>query len=65
LLSRAAWRGPLTQIHDLPWPRCPPPVARVWSRGFKLPAGFEPTSPTECNGGATPARRFFRKSLIG
>ncbi len=28
-LFRAAWRGPLTQIHDLPWPRCPPPVARV------------------------------------
>jgi hypothetical protein len=48
--SHAAWRDPSTQIHDLPWPRCPSssPV-RSCSRCFQS-LNFEPD---QCNRSAT------------
>jgi hypothetical protein len=45
--SHAAWRDPSTQIHDLPWPRCPsrPPVRSCSRLSRRLE--LSPASATE------------------
>ena len=63
--SRAACVDPSTQIHDLPWPRCPPLVRSGLVPRSRFPWCLSPRSPTECNRGATTEATSNRKLLIG